>query len=78
MIPTRLYRSACRADAFYTRGNAYRAKGQHDRAIQDYDQTIRVNPQYAAAFFNRGLAKKAKGAAADIAKARQLQPSIGQ
>jgi tetratricopeptide (TPR) repeat protein len=34
--------------AFYTsRGIAYGAKGQHDRAIQDFDQAIRLDPQFA-------------------------------
>jgi hypothetical protein len=45
-------------------------------------QAIRLNPQDAAAFFNRGRAKNAMGDTAggdaDIAKVRQLQPGIGQ
>jgi tetratricopeptide (TPR) repeat protein len=32
------------AAAFSNRGNAYARKGQYDRAIQDYDQAIRINP----------------------------------
>jgi len=42
------------AIAFYNRGNAYVRKGQNDRAIQDYDQAIRLNPNFADAFYNRG------------------------
>ncbi len=103
------------AVAFYNRGNAYNSKKDYDRAIADYDQAIRIDPQarrfsnrglvyykkkdfdraisdcdqairldpkHAPAFYNRGLAKQAKGDAAggdaDIARARQLQPGIGQ
>jgi len=53
-------------------------KGQRDRAIQDYDQAIRLNPNYAEAYYNRGTILHALGqqvrAAADFAKARQLNP----
>jgi tetratricopeptide (TPR) repeat protein len=67
--------------AFTYRGNAYFGKGQYDRAIEDYDQAIRLNPNYAEAYNNRGLAKRAKGdfagGDADIAKAKQLNPSLG-
>jgi tetratricopeptide (TPR) repeat protein len=37
------------------RGLAYFRKGQADRAIENFDQAIRLNPNYAATFFNRGL-----------------------
>jgi tetratricopeptide (TPR) repeat protein len=43
------------AVAFNNRGNAYSDKGDLERAIQDYDQAIRLNPQYATAFNNRGM-----------------------
>ena len=73
--------TASLAIAFNNRGNAYRDKGQYDRAIEDYDQAIRLNPNYAEAYNNRGLAKRAKGdfagGDADIAKAKQLNPSLG-
>ena len=44
------------ARSFNNSGNVYYAKKDYDRAIQDYDQTIRLNPSYALAFYNRGLA----------------------
>jgi tetratricopeptide (TPR) repeat protein len=70
------------ADAFHNRGAEYARKGQHDRAIKDFDQAIRLNPHHADVFYNRGLAKRKKGDTAggdtDIARARQLQPGIGQ
>jgi tetratricopeptide (TPR) repeat protein len=49
------------AKAFGNRGNAYFGKGQYDRAIEDYDQAIRLNPNYAFAFHGRGLAYAFKG-----------------
>jgi hypothetical protein len=45
------------------------------------ERAIRLNPNLAEAFYNRGLAKRAKGDSAggdaDIAKAKQLNPSVG-
>jgi len=47
--------------AYNNRGNAYAAKGEYDRAVQDYDQSIKLNPNYARAFNNRGVAYQKKG-----------------
>jgi tetratricopeptide (TPR) repeat protein len=49
------------AVAFNTRGIAYTKKGDYDRAIQDYDESIKINPKYAKAFNNRGVAYRKKG-----------------
>jgi tetratricopeptide (TPR) repeat protein len=35
------------ATLYTSRGIAYGAKGQHDRAIQDFDQAIRLDAQFA-------------------------------
>src|SRR5262245_39441524 len=43
------------AFAFYRRGNGYYEKRDYDRAILDYDQSIRLNPGHASAFSNRGV-----------------------
>src|SRR5437588_4536304 len=32
------------ATAYNNRGNAYATKGDYDRAIQDFDQSIKLNP----------------------------------
>jgi tetratricopeptide (TPR) repeat protein len=49
------------AFAFYKRANAYYGKGDHDRAIHDYDQAIRLNPGHANSFSNRGAAYARRG-----------------
>jgi len=49
------------AIAFYNRGYAYGAKGDHDRAIQDYDRALEINPAYPEAFYNRAGAYFTKG-----------------
>ncbi len=58
------------------RGVAYMHKGDHDQAIVDTTQAIRLNPDYAKAYHNRGKVYELKGskdkAAADFAKAKQL------
>ena len=70
------------AKIFYNRGNGYLDKSQYDRAIQDYDQAIRLNPNFALAFYWRGISKQKKGdkagGDADIAKAKQLDPKVGK
>ena len=36
------------ANVYYNRGNAYDGKGQYDKAIEDYNKAIALNPNYAA------------------------------
>ena len=50
-----------RAIALNNRGNAYYKKNDYDRAIEDYDESIKTLPGYARAFNNRGLAFQKKG-----------------
>jgi len=67
------------SDTFYNRGLAYAQKGDYDRAIADYNEAIRLDPKNAVTFCNRGFAKRQindRSANADIAKARQLDPSV--
>jgi tetratricopeptide (TPR) repeat protein len=49
------------AIAYNNRGNAYTAKRDYGRAIQDFDQSIKLNPTYTKPFNNRGVAYSKKG-----------------
>src|SRR5712691_4414116 len=66
------------AAAFNGRGTAYRAKRDLVRAIQDYDQAIKLNPNEATAFYRRGIAHGMRGktdrAIQDFSQAIKLDP----
>jgi tetratricopeptide (TPR) repeat protein len=42
--------------AYNNRGVAYKNLGEYRRAIQDYDQALRLDPGYAVVYSNRGVA----------------------
>ena len=44
------------ARAFTTAALPYRNKGDFDRALADFDQAVKLDPNYAMAFYNRGNA----------------------
>lgn len=66
------------AVAFFNRGFAHKNRGQHDRAIEDYGQAIRLVPSMGLAFNGRGLAFALKGlhdrALLDFGEAVRLMP----
>ena len=57
-------------------GLGYSDLDQDERAIQDYDEAIRLNPEFATAYYNRGRAYKIIGkqieAERDFATAKEL------
>jgi tetratricopeptide (TPR) repeat protein len=53
-----------RAEVYNSRGLAYDALGDYERAITDYGQAIRLDPALAEAYGNRGLARIRLGLAA--------------
>src|SRR5689334_8049007 len=68
--------------AYNNRGNAYAAKGDYDRAIRDFDQSIELNQTYTKPFNNRGVAYLRKGEY-DVAikafdEAIKLKPDYGE
>ena len=61
LIDSRQGTTTTLAIAYNNRGNAYTAKSDYDRAIQDFDQSIKLNPTYIKPLNNRGLAYLRKG-----------------
>ena len=76
------YKGAVLSAAFTNRGSGYANKGEYDRAIQDYDQALRLDPKNAYALYNRGVAKSRKGdkngGEADQAAGKRMDPSVGR
>ena len=72
------YRGRDLANAYYNRGAEYEAKGDLDRAMVDYNEAIRLDPQEKDFYNNRGTAWQAKGnldrAIADYDEAIRLDP----
>ena len=66
------------AAAFTIRGRAYRAKSDYDRAIADYTEAIRIEPNDVLAFYSRGIAyfnkKDYDRAIADYTASLRLAP----
>ena len=67
---------------FSNRGLAYKKKGQWDKAIGDYDEAIRLKPDFAFALNNRGNAYYGKGhfdrAIKDYDLAIRLKPDFSE
>jgi tetratricopeptide (TPR) repeat protein len=70
-------------EAYSKRGTAYTVAGsQYARAVQDFDQAIRLKPDDAFAYYTRGMIEGEMGNKAaqnaDLAKARSIDPGVGQ
>ncbi len=65
---------------YFTRAAIYEELEEHNKAIEDYNEAIRLDPKNASFFFKRGLAKKEIGeldqAEEDFATAKKLAPDI--
>src|SRR5712691_7695697 len=64
--------------AYNNRGNGYRTKGENDRAIADYSQSMRLDPKYASPHNGRANSYRDKGdndrAIAEYNEAIRLDP----
>src|SRR5215470_14094356 len=67
-------------DELLQRGEQYYEKGEYNRAIQDFNEAIRLKPELADAFYDRGLAYGMKGdlerALQDFSESIRLKPSV--
>ena len=63
--------------AFRARGAAHEGKGDHDKALRDYAESIRLNPKDPITYYNRAIAYEKKGstekAIADYSEAIRLE-----
>jgi tetratricopeptide (TPR) repeat protein len=68
-----------RAAVLHNRGRAYRNKGMNDRAIEDFNRSIRLDPNSKYAWNSRGMAYRNKGmfnrAISDYNRAVQIDPN---
>jgi tetratricopeptide (TPR) repeat protein len=66
--------------AAYNRGLVSAIKGDHDKAIAEYDEAIKANPEDAAAYNTRGVSYNAKGdrerAIKEWSEAIRLDPNM--
>lgn len=64
--------------AYNNRGNAYRSKGQLEKAMQDFDRAVSLDPSYYRAYNNRGAVYSEMGrldkAMEDIDRSLALNP----
>ncbi len=66
------------ARSYYEVGNEYYERGDYDRAIENYNMAILLNPVFSEAYFNRALAyyqlKNFDKSIADYTEAAKLDP----
>jgi tetratricopeptide (TPR) repeat protein len=64
-----------------SRGFAYLRMGKIEKAIRDFDDSLKLNPKNASSLYGRGIAKLRQGknseGQAEIAAATALRPQIG-
>ena len=69
-----------RAATYHTRGAAKASLGDYNSAIEDFSESIRLNPKKARYYSDRGKAKEAlqqhEAAEADFQKAKEIDPNI--
>ena len=73
-VPSASVTAGTKAENFFIQGNDKYQKGDYQGAIQAFSQAIVLNPNYAQAYNNRGVACRAlgdkQGAIADYNQAR--------
>ncbi|NJL81594.1 MAG: tetratricopeptide repeat protein [Richelia sp. RM2_1_2] len=68
------------AEFYYNRGSARANSGDIKGGIEDYNQALKINPNYAEAYNSRGYARASsgdiKGATEDFNQALKINPNL--
>jgi tetratricopeptide (TPR) repeat protein len=71
-----------KAEAAFNRGNVFYKKKDYDKAISDFTEAIRLDPNYAQSYNNRGIAyagnKEYDKAISDFTEAIRLNPNYAE
>jgi lipoprotein NlpI len=70
------------AQFHFEQGLAHGRKGHMDQAVEDFDQALKLNPNFTLAYLNQGIAYYEKGnldrAFSDYNIAIELDPQLAQ
>jgi tetratricopeptide (TPR) repeat protein len=76
--PSPLVSSAPKADDFFLQADEKLKRADYEGAIADFNQVLRLNPSYEAAYTGRGVARASsgdkKGAIEDLSQAIRINP----
>jgi tetratricopeptide (TPR) repeat protein len=79
LVQSGLIKTGNLSTIYNNRGTAYSSKGDHDRAIQDFNEAIQLNPNFERAYYDRGNAyidkEEYDRAIQDFNEAVQLNPN---
>ncbi len=72
--------SGCRAASYFSQGNEHYDLGRYEEAIADYDEAIRLRPDYVKAYNYRGAVyadhSRYEEAIANFDEATRLRPDL--
>jgi tetratricopeptide (TPR) repeat protein len=80
--PSDVVATAPTADDFFIKGNEKASNKDYRGAIADYNQAIKINPNYANIYYNRGVTRyelgDKQGAIADYNQALKINPNLAE